>query len=122
MQFILLMALNTFMLYSITAVPISAIIWVKGRQKVNWSIWEYIFVFIPWIYWFFLMIIVDTGTKTFANLKEAYICGIFGGLILLTRLVVPASSEKKLVILLKGLMISILLVTLIFFFTPALPE
>jgi len=110
-------------IYLTSALPLTILIWFVGRRKAEWLKKEFLFVFIPWVVWLLLMYLVSTGKKSLSNIIEAFYCGIPGGLILLPRALLSASSKKmKLLIILISTAIAIVIVFFIFFLTPALPE
>lgn len=120
---ILGMILFLLFIYAIPALPLTLLFWFLGRKRANWFKKELLFIFIPWVAWLLLIFFASTGKKSLSNLVEAFYCGIAGGMILFPRIIFPASSKKKkLLITSLSSFVATVIAVLIFYLIPALPE
>jgi len=114
----------SFLVYAIAAVPISLLIWWISRlKKMSVSV-EFLFVPIPFIVWYSLMLFFSLGKKSLSNVViEAFACGALGGLILLPSVMIfPQSSATKLRSIILSTLTAVGATVLIFCLTPFLKE
>ena len=112
----------TIFLYSCVAVPITIIIIIIGlRNKIKWHILDFIAVYIPFVVWMLLLYIIHR-TKSLSNLIELLICGAVGGLILIPKIIFHTDDKKSNKYILISIVAAIIIVFVIFFATPILPE
>ncbi|MDQ6957755.1 MAG: hypothetical protein Q9M24_01440 [Mariprofundaceae bacterium] len=89
--------LISFMLYAIPANLIAVPIMLFGRGKIQWNVFEYPFIYIPWFAFIALTVVIFGGldhvpelsaTKMFLLVFQSLGSGVMGGLIILPRLVI----------------------------------
>jgi len=89
--------LISFMLYAIPANIIAIPVMLIGRHKIQWNIFEYPFIYMPWAAFIALTVVIFGGLeqvpelsaiKMFLLVFQSLGSGVMGGLILLPRLAI----------------------------------
>lgn len=115
-----------FLLYSIPALIIALIIFVISWIMKKKSIIRYDFflIFIPFIVYILTALFTASIIgKSLGNLVELFYCGIIGGLILLPSVVIPTLyQERKTIVCLVSVAISITITVFIYCVVPMLSE
>ena len=95
--------------------------WYLGRNRVQWSLWDYSIIFVPFVVWATLMFMHDPN-KTLANLSsEGILIGLVASFAPLLRIIIRDRLNQN------GLAIGLLVCLCLFAiglwaFVPALPE
>lgn len=97
----------SLVLYAIPANLIAIPIMLRGRKKVQWSMFEYPFIYLPWLAFIGLTMVIFggldqvpemAGIKTFILVLQSIGSGIMGGLILLPRAMIDKPKLRPVTI------------------------
>lgn len=114
--------LLSFIIYAIPANLFGGAILVAGKKKVQWLKGEYFSIYFLWFVYIILVEMVFGGVAPLEEhggiayiflLAQAAAAGVLGGLALLGRVFVPATTTKKKLTLLA---VSLIIVTMLYIF------
>ncbi len=108
--------------YIIPSIIIACPIWFFGRQRVHWFWWEFFNLLIPFLTWIILAL-TNLRNKSLSNAGiEALMLGVLIGIIQIFPVIVPEIYGSRLKSAFVTLLLSIIIVLLVYFFMPSLPE
>jgi hypothetical protein len=107
-------------LFLLPALPVCGAVWMMGRKRVTWNLFDFSLLIVPYAVWLDLLC-VNLRQKSMANIGEAFYVGAVVALAPLIRLVLPKKWGER-VVAATLLIAACVMAAAIYIAVPCLPE
>jgi hypothetical protein len=107
-------------LFLLPALPVCGAIWLLGRKRVRWNLFDFLVLVLPYAVWLALLC-TDLRSKSMSNIGEAFFVGMAVPFAPIIRLLLPKRWNGR-VVTASLLILACAVGAVIYFSVPCLPE